>query len=629
MGYKSVMMSMFLLCVAVSSAAQSFNSLKKNAPAAYNETLHIILEKDDAQEMREYLSLNPSHVNDASSKISKQGVGKNPVISIVPLLYDAVDRTLQGKSSVEMCQIIINAGCNLNAPCEGKTPVYLILDFIAVHSKEYCETAEKILSFFVSRADFDANYRYKALLPPLSYLIRENRQHLGRFDKNYISNQVLQLLIEKGASVNTYDGEGNSLMAFALDTENEWLQEYFIANGINLTKTNKEGKDVLYRAIAEGNLPLAKRVIAETKMVIDEHNLKNDPSSFEQYPELYQYIAQLCAKQAIKYTDIFDLQKFADKFSKLNTVSEIFSRQKDLIITTENISLLQDFANKYQNAVNASHIYQRQIDLIEKEEKNILSQIHSKEYSGTINVSMQNIQQFIAYYANNDPNNKINMATYTIDLIQIISGMKNAQEAVNTYWLRIYKGGWAPGAYEALFESSNWDRYEVYSVDPYVQSAKTTLKLLDKIMAKNTAPVFAETKERLTQMYDEFVRKHNEASDLAQRNNANVAKRYAAYKGEQQAYREKQCAKCEIDFENSKNKMPKNQHYDNLMSEILFSYDKPGVWYMKNGDKYEFYQSSDAKKWKVSTGIFSSKSFDTFKKMLEYFLNDCKERYCE
>jgi hypothetical protein len=627
MGSKSIMMSMFLLCVAVSSAAQSFNSLKKTASSAYNETLHTILEKDDAQGLREYLALNPSNVNDASSEISRQGVGKKPIISTIPLIYDAVDRTLQGKSSVEMCQITINAGCNLNVSFEGKTPIYPILDFIAVHSKEQCETAEKLLSFFVSRADFDVNYRYKSLLPPLAYLIRANHQHLGRFDKNYISNQVLQLLIEKGASVNTYDGEGNSLMAFAMDTENEWLQEYFIANGIDFTKQNKEGKDVLYKAIAEGNLPLVKRIVAETKMVLDEHKLQNDISSIEKYPELYQYIAQLCADQAIKYTDIFDLQKFADKFSKLNTVSDIFSRQKDLILTTGSISLLQDFAMKYQNSVNAGHIYQRQIYLIEKEQKNILSQIYSKEYSGTASVSIQNMQQFIAYYANNDPNNKTNMAAYTIDLIQIISGMKNAQEAVNRDWLHIRRA--APDISEALFNSSKWEIYEIYSVESYVKSAKSTLAILDRIIATNNVPVFAETKEKLMQMYDEFVRKHNEMSDLAQRHNAEVAKDYAKYKGEQQAYEAKQCAKCEIDFENSNNKMPESQHYDYMMSEILFSYDKPGVWYMKNGDKYEFYQSSDGKKWEVSTGIFSSKSFDTFKKMLEYFLNNCKERYCK
>ncbi|MDR1583128.1 MAG: hypothetical protein LBS55_07730 [Prevotellaceae bacterium] len=627
MGYKSIMISMFLLCAAGSSTAQSFSSLKKTASATYNETLHSMLESDDTQGMRDYLALNPSNVNDASSKISRQGAGKNPIISTVPLLYDAVDRTLQGKSSAEMSQIIINAGCNLNVPFEGKTPIYLILDFIAVHSKEQSETAEKLLSFFVSRADFDVNYRHKSLLPPLAYLIRTNHQHLGRFDKNYISNQVLRLLIEKGASVNTYDAEGNSLMAFAMDTENEWLQEYFIANGIDFTKQNKEGKDVLYKAIDEGNLPLVKRIIAETGMVLDEHNLKNDPSSIEKYPELYQYIAQLCADQAIKYTDIFDLQKFADKFSKLNTMSDIYSRQKDLILTTENINLLQDFAGKYQNSVNAAHIYQRQIYLIEKEQENVLSQIYSKEYSGTAGVSTQNMQQFIAYYANNDPDKKIDMATYTIDLIQIISGMKNAQEAANRYWLRVRNS--APDLYEAIFNSSKWRIYEVYSVEPYVKSAQATLAILDRIMVKNNAPVFAETKEKLMQMYDEFVRKHNETSDLAQRHNAEVAKDYAKYKGEQQAYNAKQCAKCEIDFENSKNKMPASQHYDYTLSEILFSYDKPGVWYMKNGDKYEFYQSSDGKKWKVSTGIFSSESFDTFKKMLEYFLNDCKERYCK
>jgi hypothetical protein len=94
-------------------------------------------------------------------------------------------------------------------------------------------------------------------------------------------------------------------------------------------------------------------------------------------------------------------------------------------------------------------------------------------------------------------------------------------------------------------------------------------------------------------------------------------------------YQQKQCDNCIIDSENKKNKLPESRYYDNIIDNILFSYNDPGVIYMKNGDKYEFHQTSDGKKWKVSTGIFSSEKFDTFGKMLDYFLEKCKEINCK
>ncbi|MDR0422890.1 MAG: hypothetical protein LBH72_07765 [Proteiniphilum sp.] len=631
--------------------------MKKAAPASYNETLHTVLERDDVQALREYLASNPSNVNDASSVIYRQGAGKNQIVVKVPLLYDAVDRVIKGTCSAEMCQIIVDAGCDLNVPYEGITPVYLILDYLAAHSTGECETAEKLLSAFTSRADFDANYRFRSLLPPLAYLMRENHRHLGRFDKNYISNRVLRSLIEKGASVNTYDDEGNSLMVFALDTENEWLQQYFFDKGIDLAKQNREGTDVLYKVIEERNLPLVKRIISEGKMVLDEHSLKNDVSSLEKYPELYQYVVQLCADQAMKYTDIFDLQKFAEKFSKLNTLSDIFNRQKDLIYTEENISrlqefaekypnvfnvghiyerqaslieaeenisTLQEFAKKYPNVFNAGHIYERQASLIEKEQKNILSLIRSKNYSANVNRSP--VENFIARYTGNDPNNKISMVAYTLDLMHVVYGMKSAQEATKMIWT-VYRN-YAPDLLERWFNRSSWTICEVHSVEPYEKSVGTALAALDRIMAEDEAPVFAETKEMLIQMRDEFTKEHSEAVQIANRNNKRVAEEYARYKGVQNEYKAKQCANCEIDLDNKKNKLPESMHYDNIMSDILFGYSNPGVWYMKNGDKYEFYQTSDGKKWTVSTGWFSSEEFDTFKEMLEYFIKECENKYC-
>ena len=88
------------------------------------------------------------------------------------------------------------------------------------------------------------------------------------------------------------------------------------------------------------------------------------------------------------------------------------------------------------------------------------------------------------------------------------------------------------------------------------------------------------------------------------------------------------CASCEIDYENSRNKLPESKYYDNFLDNLLFSYNNPGVMYMKNGDKYEFYQTDD-NRWKVDTGLFLSEKFDTFNKMLIYFVGECEKRFCK
>ena len=262
---------LLLLCVAGSAAAQSFSSLKKNESIAHNITLSELLSKNDVQGMIDFLRINPTGVNAASAMEEKEGMSKKKKIQTpVPLIYDAIQRTLTEKSTVDMCKAIIDAGCNLNVPFNGKTSVYIVLDFIAVHKKQECETAEQLLSLILSRKDFDVNFRYQSLLPPFAYLIRQNNDYLGKFSVDYISDNVLKMFIEKGAPVNTYDNEGNSLMSFAMETDNVFLQNYFIDAGIDLNRENKESKDALYFAIDKGDLSLVKRIIEESGIILDE-----------------------------------------------------------------------------------------------------------------------------------------------------------------------------------------------------------------------------------------------------------------------------------------------------------------------------------------------------------------------
>jgi hypothetical protein len=254
-------------------AAQSFSSLKQTTAASYNKTLSELLNKNDVQGMIDFLRTNPSKANDASATEEKEGMSKKQkIITPVPLICDAIQQTLTQTCTADMCKAIIDAGCDLNVPLKGKTPVYMVLDFIATHKKQECETAEQLLSFILSRKDFDVNFRYQSLLPPFAYLIRQNHTFLGGFSADYISDNVLKMFIEKGAPVNTYDNEGNSLMSFALETENKWLQQYFFDNNIDLSKKNKAGKDALYVAVETGNMELLEQILGASGSDPDYNN---------------------------------------------------------------------------------------------------------------------------------------------------------------------------------------------------------------------------------------------------------------------------------------------------------------------------------------------------------------------
>ncbi|MCR5644343.1 MAG: hypothetical protein K6G32_13545 [Prevotella sp.] len=244
-------------------------------------------------------------------------------------LYSAVEKTLSGQMTVSQCKNIIASAKDFTEPYGGKTPIYLILDYLATHPKSQCDTAEQLLEAFTSRRDFDINLRYSTLLPPMAYLIRENQAFLkGKFSRDYISNKVLRLMIEKGALVNTYGEDGASLMAFAMDTGNDYLQTYFIDKGLDAHHEDEKGHDDLYKLIERGDLTHLKQLIARNT-ALDINLLKNDPKTFARFPELYDFVARHCADKAQNYEDVTLFQKkFSDRRSLVRNKYENLCRKE-------------------------------------------------------------------------------------------------------------------------------------------------------------------------------------------------------------------------------------------------------------------------------------------------------------
>ena len=67
---------------------------------------------------------------------------------VKPLFYEVVERFLKGESPLDMCKVVLDANCMMNAVYDGKSPIYLLMDFLATHKKTECVNAEKLLDAF-------------------------------------------------------------------------------------------------------------------------------------------------------------------------------------------------------------------------------------------------------------------------------------------------------------------------------------------------------------------------------------------------------------------------------------------------------------------------------------------------
>ena len=102
-------------------------------------------------------------------------------------LYTTVEKVLSGQISASAAASEVSTSTALTEPYNGKTPIYLVLDYLAHTPKDQCQEAEKLLEAFFANKSFDVNLRYSSLMPPFAYLIRENYDYLnGKFSSNYI-----------------------------------------------------------------------------------------------------------------------------------------------------------------------------------------------------------------------------------------------------------------------------------------------------------------------------------------------------------------------------------------------------------------------------------------------------------
>ncbi len=249
----------FLL--ATDGLCQKFNyNSQKKQNSEYNVELSNALRDDDCPAIERILSKNPSLVDAASSGYVTAKHLK--VITVVPLICDAVQRCLDGQCSVKMVETILSYHPNLNCKSNGLPPFYIVLKYISCHKISECGRAEELFFTFLNKSNIDIKERPADLPPSFSYLLTENYNFLkGHFSREYISPEIIKAFVDKGASINTNDVNSNSILSFATLTQNQELIDYCLGSGANVTSTNKEGKDAFYYAVANKDYEATKSIL--------------------------------------------------------------------------------------------------------------------------------------------------------------------------------------------------------------------------------------------------------------------------------------------------------------------------------------------------------------------------------
>lgn len=650
--YIYLLFTLFFIVLSFSLRAQGLDALRKRSTNGENGELATILNSKDVEKMGAYLKANPTSVNNATNKRILGETKYRVSYEYQSLIGDAISKCLNGKIPIEMCKVIIEAGCDLNIPFQGKTPIYNVVENIATHKKSECQTAEALLKLMAAREDFNINMRYKDLLPPLNYLIWRNHNFLGKFSSDYISNEVLKTFIERGASVNTYDQDGNSLITFATETKNDYLAEYLVEKGIDLNrKTDEKGNDALYTAIDSGKLELVKKIVG-SGVTFDINSLKNEPSSFRKYPELYNYIAQVCADKINEYKDIkLFQQKFIDrkelvqhKYEKLcvacaNAATDANDIKKCINLFPDVTKLLANRQNEiYKKDLEKLEIIKQELLTPAKEQKANLATLSINQkypiknfYTETqiLNNTFDREQFFLEYFISNYSDNDLSNQKPIAEGLYRMAFVSAAVQKTYDFYTYQRDGFFATflGEDGTFLDQGKAEEDKrilneafklcysspVLNVNEFFSEARSLLEMQSENFITNVREAIAihnKTMNRKDKEHQTFV-----VGSTSENRATNSESKASSTSQKNDELQLKNC-ECEIDYNNRKNKIPRKGSDGASGGE--------GVIYLKNGDYTTIFKTKEGKWYAAGMSMFDS-SFDTMEELFKYLVQKCKD----
>lgn len=323
---KRHLLILFLLSFAgLLCQAQGFDDLKKAKTVPLNKKLQALVNQNDARGLEKLLQSKPEFKEEGSA------IGHNDKGAplIIPLFYDVVDKTLSGTASLELCRVCFAAGCDVYTVYNGKTLIYRLMDYFATTPSQKTEVGMEVLRLLFSQKNFDVNRRYRSLPPPLSYLLSENYKFLGnKYSKDYLPTELIRLLLDNGARLNTYDENGASMLLLAISTDNVYLQDYLVEHGVNINKAaDAEGNNAVYAAIADNNVHLLEKIVKNYNVRITTPTVRDWTSKVN--PEMFEYLCTQCADNANTYDELVEFRShFSNKQDYVKDKYENLARKE-------------------------------------------------------------------------------------------------------------------------------------------------------------------------------------------------------------------------------------------------------------------------------------------------------------
>lgn len=349
--------------------AQSFNSLKRETAKPYVPELHTLVINNDIEGMRNNLRVTPANANNGSVYFDGKQLSRWEKTggTTMPLLFDVINNCIAGVCSYEMLDVVLDAKADMYTPFEGMPPLYFLLDYIAVTPKILCGTQEAILQKLIEHK-IDVKTKFRDKPAPLAYLMQRTRNYVGKYSPLYVSDEVLKMLIEAGADINSYDSEGNNLLTFVLETQNSEMEDYLFSKGINIKGGNNSDVEPFYQAIDNNNISVVKRIL-ETGYKCDVRELSNRLAKLKANPEMCTIIIDHCLLQVHSWSDATLF------YNRLGSISEATNKLENKIKqdflyngTTDNKAVYLNYISYFPNGQNISLAKRRLKEIIDKED---------------------------------------------------------------------------------------------------------------------------------------------------------------------------------------------------------------------------------------------------------------------
>ena len=322
-------------------------------------------------------------------------------------------------------------------------------------------------------------------------------------------------------------------MQFATATNNRYLQNYFVDNGIDLRHEDKSGHDDAYKLIAGGNLSTLKRAVDAGALTLTIEALKNDTKDFTKYAQLYDYVANQCAKNAEEYSSLFSFRtRFQDRKTLVQAKWEKQARERCAEAKT------------FDDIMNVEHLYSDvpsitepvKLKIYRQDWQRLLKVYESAKAYATGSTSYISDSDWPAAFVdcyrdryNYDPDNRLTIARETADFVNVTEALK-----IN------------PSA-NYIIEFSFLGLVEL-DIDIDVNTIKHHAEMLNK--ATTTVGNRCST-EVFNRFYDKI---RNELSTLYQKVKENVERNYNEYRARKEALENQKRAEREAAMARSEQK---------------------------------------------------------------------------